>query len=231
MSAKLDLTGKTYGRLYVESFAFTKDMRTFWNCVCGCGNKCVIKGKYLTNGDTKSCGCLNNDKRIERFKNNIKRNRYEQIDNETIKVYYNNTNNYFICDTDDWNVLKKYTWHENKGHYARTVDKECGKQFFFHDAVMNFTPSRKVVCDHINRDRSNNKKSNLRIVEIKYNSINRKKHINNTSGETGVYRINGRWNAKISNIDLGTFDTIEEAKKAREEAENKYFEGIIYHAN
>ena len=32
--------------------------RTFWNCKCDCGNEVVVMGKCLTNGNTKSCGCL-----------------------------------------------------------------------------------------------------------------------------------------------------------------------------
>lgn len=29
-----------------------------WNCICDCGNKCRVHGKYLRSGSTKSCGCL-----------------------------------------------------------------------------------------------------------------------------------------------------------------------------
>lgn len=31
--------------------------RRQWRCRCDCGNETVVKGKYLSNGDTKSCGC------------------------------------------------------------------------------------------------------------------------------------------------------------------------------
>lgn len=32
-----------------------------WRCVCACGAQTVVKGRYLTKGETKSCGCLKSD--------------------------------------------------------------------------------------------------------------------------------------------------------------------------
>ena len=54
-----DLTDQSFGKLTVLKRAEnTKDGRAQWLCKCECGNTKVIKGKYLLNGDTKSCGCL-----------------------------------------------------------------------------------------------------------------------------------------------------------------------------
>ena len=56
---------------------------------------------------------------------------------------------------------------------------------------------------------------------------------NNTTGVTGVYynskiqRYIARIYEKKKNINLGQFKTLEEAKKARELAEDKYFKPII----
>lgn len=57
--------GKTYGFLYVERMAesFEKpkaDDSIYWNCTCTkCGRtNVIVKGDYLRNGDTKSCGCI-----------------------------------------------------------------------------------------------------------------------------------------------------------------------------
>lgn len=58
--------GKTYGFLFVNRMATEdekprKDVESvYWNCTCTkCGRENVIvKGDYLRNGDTKSCGCL-----------------------------------------------------------------------------------------------------------------------------------------------------------------------------
>lgn len=112
--SRLDLTGQKFGRLYVNNFAYVKDGRTFWNCICNCGTSCVVKGKYLTNGDTKSCGCIGKERATQMGRNNKRQNQYEVADDGTTKVFFNNTNNYFICDTEDWNRLSKYTWFETE---------------------------------------------------------------------------------------------------------------------
>lgn len=69
MPKKLELVGKRFKRLTVNSFAYIKKGCTFWFCKCDCGNMVVVKGAYLMKGDTKSCGCLNID--IIRQKNEI----------------------------------------------------------------------------------------------------------------------------------------------------------------
>ena len=35
-------------------------------CKCSCGNETVVRGSYLRNGNTKSCGCLAKEKLIQR---------------------------------------------------------------------------------------------------------------------------------------------------------------------
>ena len=34
----MDIAGKQFGDIFVESFAYTKQGSTYWNCVFGCGN-------------------------------------------------------------------------------------------------------------------------------------------------------------------------------------------------
>lgn len=48
--------GNKYGELTVISFSHTKNYRSYWNCICSCGNKKTINGHSLTSGRTKSCG-------------------------------------------------------------------------------------------------------------------------------------------------------------------------------
>lgn len=82
--------------------------------------------------------------------------------------------------------------------------------------------------DHIDRDRSNNKWNNLREVSISCNNKNCNIYKTNTSGITGVhfYKKYKKWlayivfNSKTKN--LGYFDELIDAAKARWEAEVKY---------
>lgn len=56
-----DLSGQSFGRISVIEYSHTIKKRAHWKCICKCGTSCVIAGKYLINGQTKSCGCLKPD--------------------------------------------------------------------------------------------------------------------------------------------------------------------------
>ena len=58
-----DLTGQKFGRLTVLEVVHKKPRKNggniyYWRCRCDCGNICVVTGKNLKNGNTRSCGCL-----------------------------------------------------------------------------------------------------------------------------------------------------------------------------
>ncbi len=65
----IDLSGKRFGKLYVIGET-TKNPYTYalryrsknkgkcWECLCDCGNKCIVTSRNLLSGNTKSCGCL-----------------------------------------------------------------------------------------------------------------------------------------------------------------------------
>lgn len=59
MGKFIDLSGKVFGRLVAISLSEKRIAgRTAWNCLCECGNKTIVTGCNLTNGVSKSCGCL-----------------------------------------------------------------------------------------------------------------------------------------------------------------------------
>lgn len=62
MGAKIDLTGQTFSRLTViKEAGRDKQGLVMWQCKCSCGNTCVVRGRDLRSGNTKSCGCLNHE--------------------------------------------------------------------------------------------------------------------------------------------------------------------------
>jgi len=65
---KENLLGQKFGRLTVIGKAepIGKRNRMAWLCLCDCGTEKIIKSDGLKSGDTKSCGCLNNEKRSQR---------------------------------------------------------------------------------------------------------------------------------------------------------------------
>ena len=82
--------------------------------------------------------------------------------------------------------------------------------------------------DHIDRDKSNNIWNNLRIVSHSVNGHNAAIRSHNTSGHKGValFKESNKWMAYISvngkRIHLGLFNLLEDAVKARKDAEVKY---------
>ena len=59
------MTGRRFGMLTV---AFDSGMRdrnrcVLWHCVCDCGREIDVSASSLNSGRTRSCGCLNDEKR------------------------------------------------------------------------------------------------------------------------------------------------------------------------
>lgn len=58
--------GETYGRLRVLARSNREDgSGSFWCCECSCGNRVEVRGRKLTSGHTKSCGCYRRDRTVE----------------------------------------------------------------------------------------------------------------------------------------------------------------------
>lgn len=68
---RIDLTGKTFGRLFVVSQASTDNNRVImWNCRCTCGTNKIIRGTDLRSGAIVSCGCYHLERLREDHLNN-----------------------------------------------------------------------------------------------------------------------------------------------------------------
>lgn len=81
-----DLVGKRFGKLVVVSFDRTCEERhrTFWNCVCDCGEKKSIRGDSLKSGKVVSCGCYGTSRiglvnRSHGFSQTRLYNKYQQM--------------------------------------------------------------------------------------------------------------------------------------------------------
>lgn len=222
-----DLSEQRFGKLLVlRQYRINKYKGYDWLCKCDCGTEKWVRGSQLTNGNTNSCGCA-------QYQNVIrpkKMNKYEIKDN-LVEVKLSNSDAIMICDVDDWENLKQYTWGlSNSGYAYSKVDiKSKEINLLFHTMVKPLQDDGKVI-DHINENKLDNRKENLRYVTPHANSVNKSKpNKNNQSGYRGVCfsKTMNKWQARITinskGIVLGYFDTKEEAYKVRKEAEEIYF--------
>lgn len=61
MPRKIDLMGKTFGRLTVIGPAANRGIHTRWLCRCDCGKEKVIQTSALRQGLVVSCGCYRDE--------------------------------------------------------------------------------------------------------------------------------------------------------------------------
>lgn len=155
-----------------------------------------------------------------KIKTERKENQYD-LSGEFGIGYTTNTNNEFYFDIEDFDKIKDYCWHENANGYIAC--KVCGKKTMMHQLLYG------KRCDHIDRNKRNNQKNNLRDATQTENMQNRSLFKNNKSGITGVYydkRKEG-WCVQITKDKkqkyLGCFSDKETAIKVRLEAELKDF--------
>lgn len=125
-----------------------------------------------------------------------------------------------FVDKKDKDLVSKYKWHLHHSGYVQTNVKQQGeyKRVRLHKLLL---PEVRIT-DHINRNKLDNRRRNLRPITASGNIINR-------SSTKGVYyekRLR-KWKAvigvKYRQIYLGLFSTEEEAKEARKTAEVAYY--------
>lgn len=124
-------------------------------------------------------------------------------------------------DDEDYEYLSQFTWNLDINGYPRRSYRvgirsdnkvkciQMQKEVAFR-AGLTGTP----FIDHIDRDKLNNKRSNLRDATRSINGFNRITNIG-ISGYRGVKPMGKRWQARIGGakqrITIGTFDTPEQA--------------------
>jgi hypothetical protein len=212
-----DLSGEVFGRLTVLNRAASKNGVGYFLCRCSCGNEIEVRTSHLVNGNTKSCGCYNQDVRTS----NRKQNKYEI--NGNITTMYTTKGEPFLIDTEDLDKVLAYCWYKNPDNYIVTMRNR--KNIQLHNIIIDCP--KGMYVDHRFGDPTDNRKCMLRLATIEQNACNRKEIIGTVSGYTGVYLNGKKWRARITyngkRINLGSYDTLDEAVAARHAAEDKYF--------
>lgn len=132
-----------------------------------------------------------------------------------------------LIDAADFKFVSDYNWYLSTRGYACTTIN--GKKKRMHRVIMS--PPDHLQIDHINRNKLDNTRKNLRVCTQKENARNRPISKSNTSGFKGVHleprNKYSKWRAGIYlngiHVHIGSFRTKEEAAKAYNDTAIRHF--------
>lgn len=133
-----------------------------------------------------------------------------------------------VSDADyDW--LNQWRWLVVGPGYAGRFEgpKGAHRMVYMHRAVLDAQPGQRV--DHINGDRLDNRRENLRLVSGSQNQQNRRLASHSTSGYKGVcwHRGTRKWHTRITvnrkRIHLGYYEDLETAALVYDAAARLFF--------
>lgn len=141
------------------------------------------------------------------------------------KIYFGRDKKLFtVVDDADYEELAKFHWYlGSKGYAVRQVRKKNVVTVILMHRVIMQTPGG-MDTDHINRNKLDNRRSNLRVCTHQENLLNRGVQKNNKTGYAGVYlsQIKGTADKYVARVKrhgisrhLGRFNTAEEANVVR----------------
>lgn len=136
-----------------------------------------------------------------------------------------------LIDKEDIEKVNKYKWwisNSNGYIFADSRGEENPYRLSLHRYILN-VDDREILVDHINRNRLDNRKCNLRKTSPTGNSINRSIQSNNKSGVIGVswHKKNNTWEIRLKlygkKLCIGYSKDLEEATRMRLQAELDVF--------
>lgn len=132
-----------------------------------------------------------------------------------------------MVSDSDYQEIQQFKWYVHKNGYAYRTDVVGGKPkcVYMHRKILGLNSGG--YGDHINGNKLDNRRENLRICTSTENCANRKIQSNNKSGYKGVISRSGRWFARVQlnkkKVYGEYFDTKEAAAKAYDVAARRFF--------
>ncbi len=202
-----------YIRSNPDAYAPKKDKQCV---VCGDPFRCHFDGLPYCNKHYLKMKFYGTTEKVSRNKNTI-------VDNGDHCVILTAKGEHIFIDKNDIELAQEHSWCvDMRGYVVSNV-----KSRTLHRHILGLKdPS--ITVDHIDGNKLNNRRSNLRACEQALNGKNLKKKKTNTSGYPGVRQTkSGTYNVRITvnrkEIHVGNFDTFEEAVSQRKAAEVKYY--------
>jgi hypothetical protein len=138
MGTFIDLTGKTFGNLFVIKVHKNRKRngKTLirWHCACGCGKNTIVPGADLKNGHTRSCGCLHKEVLLKMITTHGQKG----------------TPEYFIWQAMKGRCLrKKHTSYKNYGGREITISPRWINSFENFISDMGPRPTKKHTLERV----------------------------------------------------------------------------------
>jgi hypothetical protein len=124
---------------------------------------------------------------------------------EVIVTSKSKGNKVSLISQEDKELVNSYRWYYDKNGYA--VSKGKGKVLYMHIVILG--KKEGFVIDHIDGNKLNNQRSNLRHLTISQNSQN----TGLTKEYIGICYLRGKYQVNCSEKYLGVYSDIEEAKR------------------
>lgn len=163
MRARIDLTGRVFGRLTVVRLDRLVPGHAYWFCLCKCGAVKSIIGQCLKDGRAKSCGCLR--KEITAIRHTT---HGHTVNRGTTKTYR--------C----WYAMKDRCYNPNNTHYARYGGRGIAICDRWRAAFQNFLDDMGESPNGLSIERINNdgnyEPCNCRWATMLEQSLNKKPH-------------------------------------------------------
>ena len=198
------IIGKKYGKLTVEErIPEKRNGRWYYRCRCECGKETEVERSNLIRGLVSTCGnCVHIEREGEHYR------------------YYCHSQGSFIFDEEDYDLVASERW--NISHFGYVTRKIGNKTVWLTHALLGVDDG--VIVDHINGDRLDNRRANLREATPSQNLRNQCLRSDNKTGYKGVYFNNHhkKYLAEIRSHGvktyIGLFDNPVDAALAYDEA-------------
>ena len=153
-------------------------------------------------------------------------------DDDTVRLLLDQyPNDFIIIDKEDYDRVKYYMWSFAKGYVCGYIN---GKNIRIHRFLTN-TTNDDIIIDHIDNNKLNNKKENLRISDSGKNARNKKKKQNTKYKYFGVSFDDNNWKSSVNfcgiYIWIGYRDSEIHAARARDLYIMQYLKDEHYKLN